>query len=94
MPNISDLVIYKMLLVCEFNKLEIQQYILNANSTNLNSSIILNVNSIYLNSSINSQLNWNNYEGDHPNRVDLLIQNSRLDTHVEDSHQLTMYNIV
>ena len=78
------------------------QCFLYANSTNLNSSNIfsmriqltwiptemLNANSINLNSSINSQLNWNNSKDDHPNRIDLLIQNSRLDTHVEDSHHV------
>ena len=46
--------------LCEFNKLEFQQLILN--------SI------------------WNNYDDNHQYRVDLITQNSKLDTHVEDSH--------
>jgi len=29
---------------------------------------------------------WNNYDGNHQYRVDLITQNSKLDTHVEDSY--------
>ena len=29
---------------------------------------------------------WNNYDGSHQYRVDLITQNSKLDTHVEDNY--------
>ena len=29
---------------------------------------------------------WNKYDGNHQHRVDVITQNSKLDTHVEDSH--------
>ena len=32
------------------------------------------------------KLIWNNYDGNHHNRVDLITQNSKLDTHVEDNY--------
>ena len=63
-------------------------------------SAIIYVNSMNLNSSNKFQFEfnkfefrqlilssiWNNYNGSHQHRVDLITQNSKLDTHVEDSH--------